>query len=273
MSNLKNSLPKISIVIPSFNKAYYIRETLQSIVDQHYSNLEVIIQDGGSTDGSLEIIKSFHHDYPNLFRWVSKKDKGQVDAINKGLSKASGDIVTYLNADDVYKNGALLKIGSTYLKNSDVLWIAGFGDIINASGMELSRWVSNYKNFLLQLNRYRNLLTVNYIHQPATFLTREAYKQYGPFKGTRKYVMEYDLWLKLGKIKMPLIIKKELASFRLTTNNISSTSFNELLDIDYRIAKNGTNNLIILALHKLHNLSRKGLICFYIFYEKTILGK
>lgn len=252
--------PKISIVIPSYNKADYIEYTLQSIVDQKYPNLEVIIQDGGSTDGTLEKIKAFRCKCPEIIKLVSKKDNGQVDAINKGCRKATGEIIAYINADDVLKDGTLLLIAESFSNDPDCLWITGFGDIIDDSGKVVSSLVTKYKNLLLQWNNYQILLIVNYITQPATFITRKAYEELGPFTGTTKYVMEYALWLKIGKVKMPKVIKRNLASFRLTTDNISSTSFKELLAFDYQIAKMHTDNPLILWFHLLNNWGRIGLI-------------
>lgn len=248
--------PKISIVIPSFNKASYIEATLCSIINQEYPNLEVIIQDGKSSDGTLEIIKKYAKKYPRVFRWESKKDDGQVDAIITGLKKADGDIVTYINADDVYKHRALLEVGWYFKKNPNILWLTGYGDIIDKNGKIISKFVTNYKNFLLNINNYSLLLAVNFITQPSTFLSRRAYKQFGPFIGTRNYVMEYDLWLKLGSVEMPSIIKKALSSFRLTAENISSTAARDLLKIDEQITQKYTSNGLLLALHKLHNAGR-----------------
>lgn len=257
-----NDLPRISIVIPSYNKAAFIETTLQSIVNQKYPNLEVIIQDGGSRDGSVKIIKSFAKEYPKLFKWVSKKDKGQVDAINRGLKKSTGQILTYINADDVYKESTLLKVGQAFMNNPSISWLTGYGDIIDKDGKIISRFITNYKNLLLNINKYSLLLVVNYITQPSTFLNRKIYKQYGPFTGTKNYVMEYGLWLKLGRIQMPLIIKKTLSSFRLTNDNISSIAASELLKIDYQISKQYSNNFLLLALHKIHNLGRIFLLNF-----------
>src|SRR3990170_8361781 len=119
--------PKISIVIPSLNKVSFIKETLESIVTQNYPNLEVIIQDGGSTDGTLEIIKKYAKKYPDKINWESIKDKGQTDAINRGFKKASGRVLSYINADDLYENGALNKVGEYFSKNPKTLWLAGRG--------------------------------------------------------------------------------------------------------------------------------------------------
>jgi len=251
-----NILPKISIVIPSFNKVDFIKETLESIVTQDYPNLEVIIQDGGSTDGTLEIIKKYAKKYPDKINWESIKDKGQTDAINRGFKKASGRVLSYVNADDLYENGALNKVGEYYSKNPKTLWLAGRGKIINDKGDDISKWVTSYKNFLLSLNSYFLLLITNYLMQPSVFIKRHAYLKYGPFGGTRKGVMEYDLWLALGKIQMPKVIAETFTSFRLTKDNLSSVNFETILSEDYKIAGKYTKDPIILFLHWLHNLGR-----------------
>ncbi len=270
MTRKPTNLPKISIVIPSYNKADYIRFTLQSIVNQRYPNLEVVIQDGGSTDGTIKIIKEFADKYPEIFLWNSKQDKGQVDAINIGLNCASGSIICYINADDVYDKNALIEVGTYFLNNPDTLWLIGYGNIINTQGKVISPVITSYKHFLLKTNNYKLLLVVNYISQPSVFLSAKAYKKFGPFTGTKKYVMEYALWLKLGSYHMPAIIKRNLSSFRLTMENISSTFYSELLSLDYQIASNFTNNYIILVFHRLHNLSRVGLISVLKSYEKFL---
>lgn len=264
------NLPKISIVIPSYNKADYIKLTLQSIVDQKYPNLEVIIQDNLSTDGTRKIIKEFVDKYPKVFLCNSKSDKGQVDAINSGLNCTSGSIVTYINADDVYEKNALIEVGKYFLNYPETKWLVGYGNIINTNGKIVSSMVTKYKNFLLSKNNYKLLLIVNYITQPSVFLNSKTYKKVGPFTGTKKYVMEYALWLKLGNIGMPAIIKSNLSSFRLTMDNISSTYYDELLNLDYQIASNFTKNNIILIFHRLHNLFRIGLISVLKFYEKFL---
>jgi len=249
-------LTKISIVIPSYNSAKYIGETLRSIVSQKYPNLEVIIQDGGSTDGTLEVVEKYAKKYPKIINFESKKDNGQVDAINKGFKKATGDIYAYINSDDTYKNDALLTVGKYFSKKPNTLWVVGEGEIMDRKGN--IRWNSStcYKNYLLNKNKYHNLLMVNYLMQPSVFLSKKAYKKYGPFTGTKKFVMEYDLWLKIARDSMPKIINKTLSVFRLSGNNISSVSFKNTLKEDFKIAKKYTNDPIILTLHELHNMAR-----------------
>ena len=258
MSKLgKSKPPKISIVIPSYNKADFIKETLDSIVSQDYPNLEIIIQDGGSTDGTVDIIKKYAKKHPDMISWSSEKDKGQVDAINKGLKKATGGVLTFINADDVYEKGALRTVGEYFAKDPQTLWLAGRGKVTNEKGGEISKWVTAYKNFLLKLNSYNLLLIVNYLMQPSVFLSKEAYRKCGPFVGTWSYVMEYDLWLKIGKDKMPAFIDRTLSSFRLSGKNISSTQYNSLLGQDLELAKKYTNNFLVLYLHFMHNIGRK----------------
>lgn len=250
-----SGLPKISLVIPSYNKASFIKETLESIVTQNYPDFEIIIQDGGSTDGTLDVIKKYARKYPKIVNWESSKDKGQVYAINKGLKKAKGQILTYINADDIYEEGALTTVGKYFANNPDTFWLAGKGRVINSEGRQITGWVTTYKNFLLNLNSYILLLIVNYLVQPAVFISRDAYLRYGPFTGN-KAVMEYDLWLKLGKIQMPKVLKETFASFRLTKGNLSTVNFENILSGDYKIANKYTKDPIILFFHWLHNLGR-----------------
>lgn len=249
-------LPKISVVIPSYNKVKFISQTLDSIVTQDYSNLEVIIQDGGSTDGTLEIIKKYVKKYPTVFKYESKKDKGQLDAINTGFEKSSGEILTFINADDEYCPGTLNEIAKAYIENPGSLWFAGRGTVINAKGREIAKFATLYKNFLLSLNLRFFLLTTNYLMQPSVFLRRKAYVSFGPFRGTPDFVMEYDLWLRLSQGTMPVVINSCLSRFRLEPSTKSESMTKQLLKEDEKIINKYSSNKLILFLHKLNNLFR-----------------
>jgi len=248
--------PFISVVIPSFNKAKFIGKTLDSIVKQDYPALEVIIEDGGSTDGTLKIIEKYAKKYPDIISYESKKDNGQWDAINKGFKKAKGKILGYINADDLYLGGTFAEIERLYRLNIDALWFAGRGNVIDAHGNQIAIWPTRYKNLLLTINHYPLLLMVNYLMQPSVFITKTAWKRFGPFFGSERFVMEYDLWLKIAKIKMPIITGRYLSSFRIEQSTITKNSSDLLLKEDERIVRKHTENPIIIFLHRLHNLGR-----------------
>jgi len=248
--------PFISIVIPSLNKVRFIGKTLDSVLAQDYPNFEVIIMDGGSGDGTLEVIRKYARKYPKIIRYESKKDKGQWDAINKGFEKAKGEILAYLNADDVYEKGAFRKVVQAYRKNPDALWFAGRGKVINEEGKEIASWSTRYKNLLLAINRYSLLLMVNYLMQPSVFITRKAWQKFGPFLGTGRIILEYDLWLKIGQSQMPKVIDGSLAGFRLTKDNLSSSSYLQILPQEFQLLRKYTSNPFILAIHRFHNFAR-----------------
>jgi len=249
--------PVISIIIPSYNKAAYISKTLDSILRQSFSSYEIIVQDGGSSDGTYEIVKEYAQKNPGIFKIESKRDNGQTNAINLGIAKARGKIISYINADDVYIRGAFSEVYKKFQNNPNAIWFAGQGKVINKKGKEIAKPTTWYKNFLLFLNSIFCLLITNYLTQPSVFLTKKAWEKYGPFTGLPNgIVMEYNLWLKLSKISMPKIINKTLSAFRITEGNISSIAYMNTLKEDERIVKKYTKNKFILLSHKFHNLLR-----------------
>jgi len=248
--------PLISIVIPSYNKFKYIEQTLKSIFSQKYSRFEVIIQDGGSNDGTIEVIKKYVMKYPKLIKFESRQDNGQLDAINKGIKKTKGDIITFINADDEYDDQAFESIVGHFVENSNSLWFAGKGTVINEKGEEIAKLTSFYKNFLLLLNRFSVLLSVNYLIQPSVFITKKAIKKYGIFTGTDFSVMEYDMWLKMGRDKMPVVVNKNISKFRIEKSTKTSKGFRKLLMEDEKIIARYTENKLVLLIHKFHNWLR-----------------
>ena len=248
--------PIISVVIPSFNKGKYIGKTLDSIIKQEYPNLEVIIMDGGSTDGTLKVIEKYASSYPDVIKYQSKNDNGQMDAVNKGFRKAKGKILTFINADDVYKIGAFAEIEKLYRLNIDALWFAGRGMVIDGKGDRIAVWPNRYKNILLAINNYSLMLIVNYLMQPSVFITRTAWKRFGPFVGTKKFITEYDLWLKIAEVRMPIVTNKYLSSFRIEPSTITKKFSRLLLQEDEKIVKRHTDSPLIIFLHNLHNIGR-----------------
>jgi len=142
-------LPKISIVTPSFNQGQFIEETIRSVLLQGYPNLEYIIVDGGSTDASVEVIKRYE---PWLSYWVSEKDNGQAHAINKGFSRATGDILAYINSDDIYQEGIIAQVARLYLEAPDNFWVAFSMEDFDETGFKFPRPVSKFdKDFFVRL--------------------------------------------------------------------------------------------------------------------------
>ncbi len=243
---------KISIVMPCWNTVEFIERSIRSVVEQNYTDIELIIQDGGSTDGSVEIIKSYSKKYPKIIKWVSQKDKGQADAINQGMKKATGEIMTYLNADDVYKPGALKKVAEYFEKHPKKMWVYGKCDIIDGHDQEIRGWVTAYKNFWLSNYSYATLLILNYISQMGCFWRKEAAEEIGEFDVNQYLVLDYDYWLRLGKKYPAGVIQSYLASFRITDNNKTSLGFIKTFKDEFEVSKRFTNNPIILFLHYLH---------------------
>ena len=152
-------MPSITIVTPAYNAVATIEETLASVRDQDYPGLvEHIVIDGGSTDGTLDIVA----EAPGV-RWVSERDEGLADAMNKGIAMASGQILGELNADDVFAPGALRAVGQGFLAHPDVEWLTGRCTIIDGRGEEIRRGVTAYKNALLRRYSFGLYLTHNFV--------------------------------------------------------------------------------------------------------------
>lgn len=141
---MKKDLPKISIITPSYNQARFLEQTIQSVLDQSYPNLEYIIMDGGSTDGSAAIIKKYER---HLKYWVSEKDKGQADAVYRGFEMASGDIFGYINSDDYYLPGALHHIAERFAEHPEIQWLIGGCLTVNSNGKIITKFYGAEQNF------------------------------------------------------------------------------------------------------------------------------
>jgi len=165
--NKDPSWPKISIVTPSYNQAQFLERTILSVLNQNYPNLEYIIIDGGSTDGSVEIIKKYEK---YLAYWVSEKDKGQADAINKGFQKSSGEILAYINSDDTYNPGAFLKIAKAFAKSPRADLMFGNVNHIDSYDKLIDECRFTKFNFATLIYEGGNL------QQPGAFWTKKIYE-------------------------------------------------------------------------------------------------
>jgi glycosyltransferase involved in cell wall biosynthesis len=187
-------LPKLSIVVPSYNQAAYLEQTLNSILCQGYPELELIVLDGGSTDGSLEILRRYDQ---RLTHWVSQPDRGQTDAINRGFALCTGDIVAWLNSDDLYLAGSLEHAARALLDHPQAGMVYADGVMVDSDGM------------VLDPHHYRplsvlDLLCFNVILQPTVFMRRHALAAVGPLDEAYNLIMDHDLWVRLAA-RFPIV--------------------------------------------------------------------
>ncbi len=225
-------LPSISVIVPSFNQAPFLKEALDSILADGYPSLEVLVMDGGSTDGSVEILKS----YGSRVQWVSERDHGQSDALNKGLARAAGEVIGWLNSDDRYEPGAVMAMGLFFAENPETMWAIGRVIVVDGNGREIRKFVSRYKDFKLAHYSFESHLVENYVGQMGVFFRRKAVEAAGPLNRDRHYAMDYDLWLRFGKRWKPGILPRVIGHFRMYENTKSMSSFQKQFDEDYAVA-------------------------------------
>lgn len=243
-------LPTISVITPSYNQAQFIRATIDSILSQDYPDLDYWVIDGGSTDGTVEILKS----YGDKIQWVSEKDKGQTDAINKGLSRAKGEVLAYLNSDDVYLPGTLKRVGE-YYANTGADWITGDCTVIDVEGKPISgNWlIAGYKRFLMAIYSPTLLrIADSMLPQPSTFWSRKAWEKVGKFNESYRYVMDYDYWLRMSQYFKPHDLGVALSGFRSQPDSKSETSRDKLMAESFIALKANRANQLELFLHKIH---------------------
>ena len=224
---------KISVITPSLNQDKYIERTILSVLNQRGDfELEYIIVDGVSTDNTLDIIEK----YKDGLTWISEKDRGQSDAINKGFSMASGELLAWLNSDDTYEPDALAEVAERY-KKLMFKWCFGDCRIINENDQEMRKLITRYKIMESRQYSYRRLLSKDFISQPAVFFTREVYQEIGPLDQNCEYSMDYDYWLRIGKKYTPHYINKFLANFRWHAESKNSRNFKKAAYETYLTAK------------------------------------
>lgn len=204
--NKLSSVPKVSIVTPSYNQGQFIEATINSVLSQDYPNLEYIITDGGSKDESVAIIKKYQD---HLAWWVSEKDAGHADAINKGLSHATGEILAWINSDDIYFPGAVSEAVAFLTDHPAVGMVYGDADLID----DLSKPIGK---FSAKQTDYKRLLRGSvHIPQATTFFRADLWKQVGPLDLSLFYSFDYDLWVKMAKVMEIRYLPQVWAKFRI----------------------------------------------------------
>ena len=202
------NLPRISIITPSFNQGQYIEGTIRSVLLQGYPGLEYIVIDGGSTDKSVDIIKKYA---PYLTYWVSEKDAGQSDAINKGINHATGEIVGWLNSDDIYYPGALIKMGKAFQQKPHA-------DLIYGAGAKIDENCRIIKKVYDQPYNKKRIRQKFYFLQPSMLFRRDTFLRVGGLNVSSHFAMDWELLLKISPFSNILSIPTPIAMLRRYEN-------------------------------------------------------
>jgi glycosyltransferase involved in cell wall biosynthesis len=223
-------LPLVSIITPSFNQAQYLEAAIQSVLGQDYPRIEYIIVDGGSTDGSVDVIQKHEG---RLAWWVSEQDKGQTDAINKGFNRASGDILAWLNSDDTYNPGAVSAAVKFLVENPEVAMVYADCDFINERGDMIGKFNSAQTD-------YRRLRR-GFVHIPqqTMFFRAKYWKELGPLDPSFYFAMDYDLWTRIAaRAPIKYLAGQTWANFRIHTSGKTTSAddrcWPEMLRVHYR---------------------------------------
>lgn len=225
--------PLVSVVTPSYNQAPFLEATIRSVLLQGYPNLEYRVVDGGSTDGSVEIIERYA---PFLASWVSEPDRGQTHAINKGWDRSRGDVIAYLNSDDIYLPGAI-HASVAFLEATPAVDMV-YGSIRHIDGQ--GRVFNQIRPRAFALKR---LVHTCFIPQPAVFLRRSLWERVGPLREESRYTMDYDYWLRVSRYTEPRWLNRFTAGFRYhglsKSSSVMGRFFAEELDMLDRFRQQG----------------------------------
>jgi len=243
---------KFSVVTPSYEQGEYLGETVESVLGQKGDfQIEYWVMDGGSKDHSVEVLKTYEKMSKNskivTFKWISQKDKGQVDAINRGIQKCTGEIRTYINSDDVYLPEAFETVNKYFREHPKKEWVVGDCEV-SAGKLNWTFWLKH----MWPIDKWsRSLLIFNTINQPAVFLKKELIQKVGMFDDKYHYAFDYDYWLRCIKISLPGRIHVPLAKFRIHKMSKGNTGFDKQFTEDFQVVRNFTDNYTILFIHRI----------------------
>jgi glycosyltransferase involved in cell wall biosynthesis len=238
---------KLSVITPSYNQGHFIERTIRSILGQEFDGeLEHILIDGGSTDDTLSTLKK----YQDRIRWVSEQDNGLADAVNKGFDRATGEIIGWLNSDDLYRPGTLQRVMDYFSAHPDCMWLYGKCRIIDENDQEMYKGVTGYKNLLLGKYSYSRLMTENYISQPAVFFRKKLLDEAGKLRTDLRFAMDYDLWLRFGKLYPAHVIPEYISDFRRHKGSLSENYTGRQFAEQYAVARENGATPLQLAVHR-----------------------
>jgi glycosyltransferase involved in cell wall biosynthesis len=213
---------RISIVTPSLNQGGFIERTVRSVLEQRGEfELEYLVFDGGSTDGTREIMGR----YADRLRFVVEPDTGQANAVNKGFRAATGEVVGWVNSDDLLLPGTLARVAEAFRSRPDLLWLHGRCEIVDEDDRAIRRWVSAYKDRRSRRYSREALLVENFVSQVTVFWRRSVHERVGYLDESLRYTFDYDFWLRLSELQAPLFLDEKLAAFRWYTRSKSGADF------------------------------------------------
>ena len=199
---------KATVVTPSYNQGKYIKRTIDSVLSQNVDDLEYIIMDGGSTDETIDILKS----YGDKIIWRSERDKGQTDAVNKGIREAHGEIIGWLNSDDIYYPDAIKKVMKVFENHPEI-------NVVYGNANHIKEDDSFIEEYYTEDFDYERLKDICFICQPSLFFRKNLVDKYGYLDDKLQYCMDYDYWLRLGKGETFYRLNELLAGSRLYDDN------------------------------------------------------
>ena len=226
---MNHVLPTISLVTPSLNQGRFIRATIESVLAQDYPALDYFVQDGGSTDGTPGVLAG----YAGRVSYVSEPDGGQADAINRGLRRARGEVLGYLNSDDVLRSGALRAVAEIFAARPEILLVWGRAAYIDAEGRAVSPC-------LVDPDALGRLGDSCFIAQPAAFFRRKVWETVGEFNETLHHTMDYDYWFRIATrfgLSCGLFLDRELAGARQHGDAKSVAGWDRALDEIFDLVK------------------------------------
>jgi glycosyltransferase involved in cell wall biosynthesis len=238
---------RISVVTPSLDQGRYIERTILSVLGQRGAfDLEYRVQDGGSRDGTLEVLRR----YEDRLAWRSEPDAGQADAVNRALRQVSGDVVGWVNSDDLLRPGALDRVARAFRDHPEAMWIHGRCDIVDQDDRPIRRWISAYKDRRCRHFSPRALLLENFVSQMTVFWRREALERVGNLDASLRYTFDYELWLRLSALGDPVYIPEPIAAFRWYRESKSGASFERQFEEDYQVFLRHASDDPLLRLRK-----------------------
>jgi glycosyltransferase involved in cell wall biosynthesis len=256
--------PLISITVPSFNQGHFIGATIESVISQNYPNLELIIVDGGSTDETVEVIKRYEH---HIKWWVSEDDQGQANAINKGMSHATGDILAWLNSDDCLMPGALFRVAEQFMDSTKTDVVYGHRVLINEAGQDVGKWIMpGHRKFILTY--------ADFIPQETMFWRAGLWRRVGgKLDESFRFAMDWELIRRFLDADATFqLIPAFLGQFRMhemqkTNANIESDGIQEMEIIRQRCRRNFSSHPALQNLY--YRMQRASFYSFVIRARMT----